>query len=149
MQRTDSLEKTLMLGKIKGRRRDDRGWDGWMASLINGREFEQTLGVGDGQGSLSGCSPWGCKESDMTEWLNWRDVKGSQKWANYLSSTTYMNEIFISKTLLLCESLPGGIKLKTCFLMEEMGPSYSQRAKTHSVLGHSCPRHGCLSPLLS
>ena len=34
MQRTDSLEKTLMLGKIEGRRRrDDRGWDGWMASL--------------------------------------------------------------------------------------------------------------------
>ena len=35
MQRTDSLEKTLMLGKIEGRRRrDDRGWDGWMASPI-------------------------------------------------------------------------------------------------------------------
>ena len=34
MQRTDSLEKTLMLGKIEGRRKgDDRGWDGWMASL--------------------------------------------------------------------------------------------------------------------
>ena len=34
MQRVDSFEKTLMLGKIEGRRRgDDRGWDGWMASL--------------------------------------------------------------------------------------------------------------------
>ena len=33
MQRTDSLEMTLMLGKIEGRRRDDRRWDGWMASL--------------------------------------------------------------------------------------------------------------------
>ena len=34
MQRTDSLEKTLILGKIEGRRvGDDRGWDGWMASL--------------------------------------------------------------------------------------------------------------------
>ena len=32
MQRTESLEKTLMLGKTEGRRRDDRGWDGWMAS---------------------------------------------------------------------------------------------------------------------
>ena len=32
VRRTDSLEKTLMLGKIEGRRRDDRGWDGWMAS---------------------------------------------------------------------------------------------------------------------
>ena len=34
MRRADSLEKTLMLGKTEGRRRGDRGWDGWMASLI-------------------------------------------------------------------------------------------------------------------
>ena len=34
---------------------------------INGHEFEQAPGVGDGQGSLACCSPWGCKESDMTE----------------------------------------------------------------------------------
>ena len=37
---------------------------------LNGHEFEQTLGVADGQGSLASCSPWGCKESDMTERLN-------------------------------------------------------------------------------
>ena len=48
MWRTASLEKTLMLGKIEGRRRmkaggegDDRGWDGWMASPLNGHEYEQ------------------------------------------------------------------------------------------------------------
>ena len=34
---------------------------------LNGHEFEQALGVGDGQGSLVSCSPWGLKESDMTE----------------------------------------------------------------------------------
>ena len=34
---------------------------------LNGHEFEQALGVGDGQGSLACCSPWGCKESDTTE----------------------------------------------------------------------------------
>ena len=38
---------------------------------LNGHEFEQTLGVGDGQGSLVCCSPWGWKESDTTEQLNW------------------------------------------------------------------------------
>ena len=38
---------------------------------LNGPEFEQALGVGDGQGSLACCSPWGGKESDMTERLNW------------------------------------------------------------------------------
>ena len=37
---------------------------------LNGHEFGQALGVGDGQGSLAFCSPWGCKESDMTEQLN-------------------------------------------------------------------------------
>ena len=36
---------------------------------VNGREFEQSLGNGEGQGSLACCSTWGCKESDMTEQL--------------------------------------------------------------------------------
>ena len=42
---------------------------GWHHQL-NGHEFEQDLGVGDGQGSLACCSPWGRKESDTTERLN-------------------------------------------------------------------------------
>ena len=37
---------------------------------LDGHEFEQALGVGDGQGSLACWSPWGCKESDANEWLN-------------------------------------------------------------------------------
>ena len=48
---------------------DDRGWDGWMASQLGLHEFEQALRVGDGQGSLVFCSPWGHTELDMTEWL--------------------------------------------------------------------------------
>ena len=48
----------------------DRGQDGWMAHWLNGREFEQALGDGEGQGSLACCSSWGCKESDMTEWMD-------------------------------------------------------------------------------
>ena len=42
---------------------------GWHHHL-NGHEFEQALGNGEGQGSLACCSPWGCKESDTTEQLN-------------------------------------------------------------------------------
>ena len=42
---------------------------GWHHRL-DGHEFEQAPGVGDGQGSLASCSPWGHKESDMTEQLN-------------------------------------------------------------------------------
>ena len=42
---------------------------GWYHRL-NGHESEQVLGVGEGQGSLVCCSPWGCKESDTTEQLS-------------------------------------------------------------------------------
>ena len=46
---------------------------GWYHRL-HGHKFEQALGVGDGQRRLVCCSPWGCKESDMTEQLN-SDIK--------------------------------------------------------------------------
>ena len=46
------------------------GWHHW----LNGHEFESTPGVGDGQGGLVCCSPWGHKESDTTEWLNWTEL---------------------------------------------------------------------------
>ena len=85
MQRTDLLEKTLMLGKIEGKRR--RGWQdemvGWHHQL-DGHEFEQAPRVGDGQGSLLCCSPWGCKKLEMTEWLNWTDM-----WNDY-SNVIYL-----------------------------------------------------------
>ena len=67
MRRTDSLEKILVLGKIEGRRRRGR-WDemvGWHHQL-DGHVFEQASGVGDEQGGLMCCSPWGLKELDMT-----------------------------------------------------------------------------------
>ena len=46
---------------------------GWHHRL-DGQEFEQAPGVGDGQGSLVCCSPWGCKGSDTTERLNWSEL---------------------------------------------------------------------------
>ena len=68
MQRADSLEKTLMLGKTEGRRRrrqQDKmvGWH----HRFNGCKFEQPLGDSEGQGSLACCSPRGYKELDMTQ----------------------------------------------------------------------------------
>ena len=61
-----------MLGKIEGGRRTCVTEDemvGWHHQL-NGHEFEQAPGAGDGQGGLVCCSPWGHKESDTTERLN-------------------------------------------------------------------------------
>ena len=52
----------------KGKTVDEMvGWHHW----LNAHEFEQSLGDGGGQGSLECCSPWGQKESDTTEQLNW------------------------------------------------------------------------------
>jgi len=69
MRRTDSLEKTLILGKIQGRRGREDEMVGWHHQL-NGHESESTPGVGDGQGGLGCCSPWDRKELDTTEQLN-------------------------------------------------------------------------------
>ena len=67
------IGKVPVAGKVwkqKGMTKDETvGWYHW----VYGQEFEQALGVGDGQGSLECCSPWWCKESDTTEWLNWTE----------------------------------------------------------------------------
>ena len=67
MQRTDSSERTLMLRKSEGRRRGQqrRRWlDGITDSMDESEPIPENS---EGQGSLVCCSPWGCKESDMTE----------------------------------------------------------------------------------
>ena len=64
MGRADSLAMTQ---EENGMTEDEMvGWH----HRLNGHEFEQTLGDGEGQGSLACCSPWGCKESDTTERLH-------------------------------------------------------------------------------
>ena len=71
MPRANSLEKTLMLGKIEGRRR--RGWQRmrWLDGITDSMDMSLSkLQDGKGQGSLACCSPWGPKESARTEWLN-------------------------------------------------------------------------------
>ena len=77
MQKTDSFEKTLMLGKIEGRRR--RGWqrmrclDGVTDSVdVNLSNLWEL--VMNSEAWHAACSPWGCKQSDMTEWLNWTEL---------------------------------------------------------------------------
>ena len=64
MWRADSLEKTLMLGGIEGRRRRGRQRMRWLDGITNPS--------GDGQGGEACCGSWGHKELDTTEWLNWK-----------------------------------------------------------------------------
>ena len=83
MGRTDLLERTLMLGRIEGKRSRGRQDEmaGWHHGL-DGRESEWTPGVGDGQGVLACCDSWGWKELDTTEQLNWTELKMKQDWRN-------------------------------------------------------------------
>ena len=72
MGTADLLEKTLILGKTEGRRRRGRQRMRWLDGITD--SMAMSLGglwvVGDKQGGLVCCSPWGCKESDTTEQLN-------------------------------------------------------------------------------
>ena len=72
MQRTDSFEKTLMLGKIEGRRRRGGQRMRWLDGITDsmGMSLSKLQEFGDGQGGLVCYSPWGRKEMDTTELLN-------------------------------------------------------------------------------
>ena len=73
MHRMDSLEKTLMLGRIEARRRKGQQRMRWLDGITN--SIDMNLGglqelVMDMPGGLACCGSWGCKESDTTERLN-------------------------------------------------------------------------------
>ena len=71
MQRADSLEKTLMLGEIEGRRRREHQRMRWLDGIMDSMDMSlgKLQGFGDGQGSLACCGSWGHKESHVTERL--------------------------------------------------------------------------------
>ena len=100
MRRAGSLKKTLMLGKIEGRRRrgaTENEMVGWHHQH-NGHEFQQALGVGDGQGGLACCSPWVARR---WTWLSdWTEVT--------LFSSTALNESSLMMTQICISSLQHG-----------------------------------------
>ena len=91
MQNNDSFEKTLMLGKIEGERRRGRQRMRWLDSIIDSMDVSLSK-LRELVMDLACCSPWGRKESDTTEQLNWTEVwwlylnlkqkpwAGSQSW---------------------------------------------------------------------
>ena len=107
-----------------GEEGDDRGWDGWMDT-----EFEQTPGVGDGQGGLMCCNPWGhrVRHDWMTE-LNWTEYDDIRRWdvlgTSDISSWGWslMNEISVfikrgMRAFSISPSLPPSVLLFLLFFL--------------------------------
>ena len=72
----------------------------WWHHRLNGHEFEKISGVGNGQGILLCCSPWGLKQSDMTEGLNWTDER-NQRWHKQIERYS----IFLDRKNQYCENV--------------------------------------------
>ena len=77
MWRTDSLEKTLMLGGIGGGRRKGQQRMRWLDGFTDSMDMSLSK-LGVGWWGLVGCSPWGCKELNTTERLNWTELFSSR-----------------------------------------------------------------------
>ena len=119
MWKADSLEKTLMLGGIRGRRRRGSQRMRWLDGITNsmGMNLSKLRELVDGQGGLACCSPWGCKESDRTERLNWIELKGLQATLKSLLQH-YSSKAFI----LQC----------TAFFIVQLSHPYLTSGKNHS-----------------
>ena len=76
------LQRAWCWERVKVAEDEMVGWHHW----LNAHEFEWAQGVGDGQGSLACGSPWGCKESDTTEQLNWlTDSSHTPKYTSHVN----------------------------------------------------------------
>ena len=80
MQRANLLKRTWCWDRLKaGGEGDNRGWDGWMALLIQWIWVWARSGSGERQGHLVCCSPWGHQGFDTTEWLNSNQIQDSSQ----------------------------------------------------------------------
>ena len=99
---TNSLEKTLILGKIECGRRMGRQRTRWLwHHQLDGHEFVQSPGVGNGQGRLACCSPWVSKESDTTERLNGTELNFESTCSPWIDSNkpiTYSRAFYFLDT---------------------------------------------------
>ena len=102
---------------------------------LDGHEFEQALGIGDGQGSLGCCNPWGLKESDTTELLKWTEL-------NFEYCRITLFHLFWSKDILLF--LTNGLR----YIKKFSSVQFSWSVRSDSLWPHELqhPRPPCPSP---
>ena len=142
MWKVDSLEKTLMLGGIGGRRRRGREDEvaGWHHRL-DGCEFERTLGVGDGQGSLACCDSWGRQESDTTE-LNWIELQNTTSFSSYndpVFPAPFVGRfLFLHRMVLVLLQTSGNHRYTGLLMASQFRSSHlSLRRHLTAALGHT------------
>ena len=100
MWRTDSLEKTLVLGKIEGGQKRWRQRMRWLDGVTDSMDMSLSkLGTGDGQGGLTCCSH---RESDTTEWLNWIELKMTSETVDHLNIFIHPSRCHFFTYLYLC-----------------------------------------------
>jgi len=121
MQRADLLKKTVMLGKIEGRRRRERqrnemvGWHHW----LNGHEFEQTPEVSEGQGSVVCCSPWSGRVRD--------GLATEQQLCDFRHGAYFLLQLFyLSKVLRKYSKRPEIVKWVEKFYLQRRETSLAQ-----------------------
>ena len=108
MRRANSLKKTLMLGKIEGRRRRGQQRVRWLVGITDSRDMNLSkLQESEGQGSLACCSPWGRIESNTIKWLNNISQLKKEKWLGCaaVDSTVRKHSSNRTKTGLLVKEL--------------------------------------------
>ena len=117
------------------------GWHHW----LDGHEFEQALGVGDGQGCLAFCSPWGHKELNMTEWLKWTDYQEYEisifflkMWRKKKRTLRTLGTQIRTATMENNLVGPQKIKNRTTIWSSNSTSRYISNVNENSLLRHTC-----------
>ena len=113
---------------------------GWHQQL-NGHEFEQAPEVGDGQGSLAYCSPWGCKELDTTERLNWTEAMVNYWTIGFLERTGSVLKLGGTGYDLEARAVPSSVTVRLCDLgkIDSFFWSFQRGVQNHGSAQHKCP----------